>query len=337
MPMECPKCGGLYEQRLECPTCGVRLRFGTPARILGDGPEPEAIEPQGPVGRLIVGIFLVEGLALGMRMACDIGLWTNPGQDLSDAGSNLLEVVLPQTLQAACVLIGATLVGTGQRRGFLLGAVVGVIHHLIQLGIQLSNGGPLTEVVLYAQPLLYTSCGIVGGTVGSLIWRPMPTVALAVPLPPRKSKKRAPAFPIFAGPIAWPRVILGSAVAVAGVLAAPFVLDYAVTIARGELRITSHLQSHVLTWEIGGLAVLLGAILAGINTFNGLKQGLCVGVLAGLVAAGCRLADPNVLLEHAMFMAFCILCVSVIGGWLGCKLFPPVIRRIRGRGIIDAP
>src|SRR5262249_13850205 len=162
---------------------------------------------------------------------------------------------------------------------------VGLIHNLILMGIQLSNGEALTELVLYGQPVLYITCGAIGGTLGAITWKPLPALNLALPLPPRKGPRPKPRFPIFAGPVAWSRVAVGTAITVAGVLSAALVLGFLMNNARNELRIESQLQARLLVWEIGGLAVLIGSSLAGANTFNGLKQGMCVGLASGALIA----------------------------------------------------
>jgi hypothetical protein len=294
---------------------------------------------QSPLGRIVIGVFLTQGLALGVRMIFEAGLLTNEVPADLDVPPEVAGLLIPQTLQCLALLLAGALAGAGQRRGFVLGALVGLINNVIQMAIQLSNGEHLTPLVLYGQPLLHTTFGAVGGTLGSLIWKPLPVLNLALPLPPRKARRRVPSFPLFAGPVAWPRVAIGTIIAVGGVLSAALVLEFIKTNARGEIRIESQLQARLITWEIAGLAVLIGSSLAGANTFNGLKQGLGVGLAAGLLVAGCNhYINRAMPLEEILLIALCILGASVVGGWFGCRLFPPIVANARrGRGVIDAP
>jgi hypothetical protein len=313
------------------------LRHSAPGRESGEAVDADGEAQSNGLSRLLIGIFLAEGLALGLRMLFDARLFSWSRVDVASDWSSLLDVIAVQALQATCVLIAGILTGAGRRRGFLLGAVVGLASNMIQFGIQLSSGEQLTEIVLYGQPLLYTACGALGGALGSLIWRPLPVVHMALPLRRRPGVKRPPRFPVFAGPVAWPRVIIGASLAVAGVLSASLVLNFAVATAKGDLQITSQMQSQMITWEIGGLAVLAGAVFAGTNRFNGLKQGLCVGIGASLIVASVRLSDRTVLPEELIATAVVILGLSLFGGWFGCRLFPPIVSTRRHRGIIDAP
>ena len=72
------------------------------------------------------------------------------------------------------------------------------------------------------------------------------------------------------------------------------------------------------------VAVLFGAGLAGASTFNGLKQGLVVGILTGLA----MLAIPT---QRGTTLIFTLtltsaLLLSIAGGWFGSQLLPPVIK-----------
>src|SRR5262249_39726561 len=89
---------------------------------------------------------------------------------------------------------------------------------------------------------------------------------------------------------------------------------------------TSHLlQDQVITWEIKAFFLLLGAAIAGTSTFNGVKQGLCVGVLStGILVAAAPSSAPVIVL--ILTMTSCVL-LSLVGGWFGCQLLPPVLKR----------
>src|SRR5262249_7298066 len=86
---------------------------------------------------------------------------------------------------------------------------------------------------------------------------------------------------LFAGPIAWFRVMTGTVLAVAGVVSANVILDTVLNASGGRLSTADLWHDQLITWEIKALAVLAGAGLAGANTQNGLKQGLCMSVPFG--------------------------------------------------------
>src|SRR5206468_629269 len=122
---------------------------------------------------------------------------------------------------------------------------------------------PLTEVALYAQPLLHLTFGALGGLVGSMIWRPLPTVA--VPLaPPRVGKRTGgPTLALLSGPVAWWRVAAGGAIVLCGLFWPKYILDFVVNASQGQLTLQSQLQAQLITWEIIGVLTLLGAGVAG--------------------------------------------------------------------------
>ena len=66
MAMVCPQCASSYEQRLQCPTCGVRLLYDF------RGPKPAAQAAavrwqQTPWGRILIGLVLAQGLYFGLQ------------------------------------------------------------------------------------------------------------------------------------------------------------------------------------------------------------------------------------------------------------------------------
>ena len=78
-----------------------------------------------------------------------------------------------------------------------------------------------------------------------------------------------------------------------------------------------------------------GRSLAGATTWNGTKQGLCVGIGAIALYVGFELANPKAGLEAMVFAIMCMLGLGLAGGWFGGHLFPPVDPRRRKRRLID--
>lgn len=330
MALVCPQCNGTFDQQMECPRCGVRLGFDPEERVRGTLVTETPSWQQKPLGRILVGILLAQGLAHGLGLAFDAGFLTGSQQATDSIWSTVFGFVLLQSAQAVGLLVAGALAGAGQHRGFILGALVGLLNSILLLSLQTLNNYPMSELVLYGQPALHVFCGAVGGLIGSLIWKPPPTIELALPVAPKKGKKRdVPSQ--FAGPIAWPRVAAGTIIAAGGAVSARLVLDFIITHSQGELKLSSALQSEMVTWEIAALIVILGAIFSGMNCFNGLKQGLCVGVVATILVVAYRLSNPRTTLDDVIFTVFFIGGLSLFGGWFGSKLFPPVISRPKQR------
>jgi hypothetical protein len=136
---------------------------------------------------------------------------------------------------------------------------------------------------------------------------------------------------MFAGPIAFPRVAVGVSLVVMGVVWANAILEFVLEASSGTLSISSHLQAQLVSWEISALAALFGAGFAGATTFNGLKQGLCVGLGAGVLILGIRIgtAETPVEPEPLILMISSVFLLTLAGGWFGGQLFPPLAVRQR--------
>jgi hypothetical protein len=183
---------------------------------------------------------------------------------------------------------------------------------------------------LYVQPLLHTVFGAVGGWIGCVVWRPLPT--LTAPDGVRQARKAAPQrrkISLFAGRVAWLRVLAGTALAVAGTLCANMLFDLVLTAGKGKLTIPAEIQDRVFTWEIKALALLLGGALAGSTTANGLKQGLFVGVATSMALVALHAQTP----QAVALTVTCCFTLTLVGGWFGGQLFPPVVRYGSTRGL----
>src|SRR4051794_17126725 len=115
MAMVCPQCDSSFDQRLQCPTCGVRLAYQTAKRAsVGDLMGPNGQWQQTPWGRIVVGLLLAQGLYYGLWHLITAGMLAT-----SDEGqgvwTQLHGVVLSQCLQALSLVLGGMLTGAGQR------------------------------------------------------------------------------------------------------------------------------------------------------------------------------------------------------------------------------
>ena len=332
--MFCPQCSTSYEQRLQCPECNVRLLYQESHRP-GRVPGLPTRWQHTPWGRIFIGILLSQGLFYGLRHFVTAWILAVKGEGaLAETWFSLEGVILIQALQVGSLLFGGLLAGSGQRHGAALGAVVGVWNGVFSVLAQQGPVPGLTAVTLYGQPMLHTAVGAVGGWLGSIIWKPLPG-----PGPfggsrlVRKLKVAQRKVSLFAGRVAWFRVAAGAVLAVVGTLSATLILEFVARASESRLATASDLIDRVVTWEIKALAVLIGGALAGSNTPNGVKQGLFVGLVTSVVLAALEARFPGRWLEIAGMITVSSLALSLVGGWFGSQLFPPVLRYRRQRGL----
>jgi hypothetical protein len=334
MAMYCPQCSTSFEQRLQCPSCGVRL-IVPESRRLRRGFEVLARGWQHtPWGRLFVGLMLAQGLFYGLRHLLTGIIILVAGQNsVNEVLAALPGLVGVQVLQVIALLLAGMLVGAGQRGGFILGLLLGAASGVVAV---IAQQWPATAshslLPAYSQPVIQGAVGAFGGWLGTTIWKP-----LAIMLGPEAAslKRKAdmqPRVPLFYGKIHWFRILIGTTFAVVGCLSATYLLERALLASNDALATDGYLQEKVVTWEIKALAILLGSALAGISTSNGFKQGLLVGLFSGAVL--------NFVLEYrgAHFDVVALtmvssLSLSVAGGWFGSQLFPPVGPLARHKGM----
>jgi hypothetical protein len=338
MSMVCPQCNQTYEQEERiCPTCNVQLLFF--ARIQSPATQHHEDDDVGqwqqtPWGRIIIGLVLAQGTAIGLKQLLTAGLLVSVEGGTQAVWATLPGLALLHSLHAIGLLAGGALCGAGQERGTMYGALVGLLNGLIfavlQPPVRLDT---VPESVLYAQPVLHLLVGAIGGWIGSTIWRPtphltLPNTRLSLPPPPTFEMRW------LQGPIHWIRVIAGALLVACGVMWSTLILNRLVDFSGGAWTVETHFQARLLSWEIAGLTIVLGALFAGATTGNGAKQGLCVGIGGTVLFIGFQMADPRVNLETAVFTVLCMIGLGLAGGWFGTQLFPPLEARPRKR-IVD--
>src|SRR5262245_15498876 len=134
MAMVCPRCRGLFEQRLTCPGCEVRLDYLDPRTLRKRRPIRFSMSWQHtPWGRTLVGLLLAQGLFYGLRHLLSsvlLGLVpSEPGGP--DPLSQLWVVALMQAAQLIALVLGGIVAGANQRNGVLQGAILGVINGIL--------------------------------------------------------------------------------------------------------------------------------------------------------------------------------------------------------------
>jgi hypothetical protein len=242
-------------------------------------------------------------------------------------------LLIIQALQLLGLIVGGILAGGGQRSGLVLGAVVGAWNGVLAVMLGQNPAQGLTLVGLYGQPLLHAAIGALGGWLGALIWKPIPTSAVPTVLVPLRKKTPKRRSPLFAGRVAWIRVLLGAAFAVGGTLAATFIFQKVMDLSAGRMSSTPALQDKIITWEIKALALLVGGALAGSTTANGLKQGLLVALAACVVLVGVQAPRTEAWFEVTVYTALSTFTLCAVGGWFGGQLFPPLLKLDRRRGL----
>jgi hypothetical protein len=286
------------------------------------------------LGRVCVGVILAQGLAYGLRMFCTAAASVSD-DEASTVWAGLYGLILLQGLQIVGLLVGSGLAGAGQARAALLGAAVGLLNSCVVLILQAVNGEPVTRLDLYGQPLLYLVVGLAGGCAGRIIWRPLPTLRLASPPGAMKNLKSqsARALQTLNAPVSWMRVLLGTGIVLIGVFWPKAILDFILEAGHGKITVSTHLQARLVTWEVMALFAVLGAGLAGTNTFSGAKQGICVAIAASLCFLAVQLGRGRALAGDQVLLTLVVLLVlGLVGGWFGGALFPPVVSRARRRG-----
>jgi hypothetical protein len=281
---------------------------------------------QTPWGRILVGVILSQGLFYGLRHLCTAGLMVGGDAAAQGVWSTLYGLIFLQVIQALCLLFAGMLAGAGGRQGIVFGAIVGVWNGVMSVIVQGIGGVPYTAVTLVGQPILHVAFGAAGGFLGSSIWKPLPILVgpaspqVAPPLIPVRLRQ-----PLFAGPFAWGRILLGTALAIAGAVWAKVILGMVLDASNGALDITDHLQARLVTWEVAGLAMLVGSAVAGAGTSNSLKQGLCVGLAASAVLLGFRIGARHSAPYELLLTVGCAVSLALAGAWFGGSLFPPVV------------
>src|SRR5262245_17128672 len=102
MAMVCPQCAQPFQQRLQCPTCGVRLQYEASDPDKGSGFRRALSDQwqQKPWGRLLVGLMLAQGLFYGMWHLCLAGLLAAGTEEGQSVWDRLTVVLVSQGLQA---------------------------------------------------------------------------------------------------------------------------------------------------------------------------------------------------------------------------------------------
>jgi hypothetical protein len=139
MPMVCPKCNGAFEQRWQCPTCGVRLAYlSGPRPILGE------------VGDLVL----------------------EASQGALDVTDHLQAQLVTWEVTGLAMLAGSALAGAGTPNCLKQGLCVGLAVSAVLLGFRLGlQHAPLPDMVLTVGCSL--ALGLAGAWFGGSLFPPL--------------------------------------------------------------------------------------------------------------------------------------------------------------------
>jgi hypothetical protein len=338
MAMVCPQCNSSYEQRLQCPLCGTRLLFHDARRLPDRSPERPLRWRQRPWGRIFLGLLLAQGLFYGLRHLLTAVLMATQGKEaVEQLATTTSGILLLQGVRLFSLLAGAIFAGAGQRQAAFLGGMVGAWNGVFSVLLLPGPAQFLTPTALLGQPLLQTAIGAVCGWLGAAFWSPLPVTTTAETPLPRKRVAVRRQLDLFRGPIAWVRVSLGLILAVAGTLTATLFFDKILDLSHGALGTTDDFQDRLIIMEIKALAIMLGGVIAGASTHNGLKQGFCVGLASTVILIGIEMNFVERWLQMAGLTVISAFSLSLVGGWFGSQLFPPVVKARRHRGLGRVP
>jgi hypothetical protein len=331
MAMVCARCNHIFEQSGSCPRCGAVPQAG----VLESSPAPTPGPrwQQTAWGRILIGLVVAQGLFYGMRHLVTGILLASSEGSAHEMWTDVRNVLILQGIQLFGLVVGGVLAGGGQRSGLVLGAVVGAWNGVLSVLLRQNPAQEVTAVGLYAQPMLQAAVGAVGGMVGGLIWKPIPTSAVPTALIKLRKKPPRRKSALLAGRVSWLRVVAGIAFAVGGTLSATLIFHKVIDVSGGRLGTTHALQDRIITWEIKALVLILGGALAGSTAANGLKQGLLVALGTAVVLIGLQAPRTDAWLDVAFYTTLSTLTLCSAGGWFGGQLFPPLLKFDRRRGV----
>ncbi len=263
MSLACPQCKQVYEQMSICPLCNVVLFYHaqnlkTEAPPSHDETEAPPQWQQTPWGKIVIGLILAQGMIFGLQQLSTAGFLMSG--DGADVWRTLLGLVLHHAIFGVSLLVGGALTGAGQARGIIYGAVVGLASGIISVFQHDHTNETFPMMLVYAEPIIHLATGALGGGLGMLIWRPMPT------LPDLGGSSPTPIVAVpfsislgntFAGPVHVARVCAGAFLIVIGIVWSAAILDFLLRASNGTLTISSKMQAQLVSMEMSALVALL--------------------------------------------------------------------------------
>lgn len=336
----CPQCHQTFEAQFLCPNCGIQLldakdRSATMSADLPADPTSGLSLAR----RLVAGLVLSQGAYIGLGL---LGSAFEVTPDRPASGSAMFWVLLG--VQWVAVFAGGLVAGTGNPSGWVAGLAVGFINAAALLASHLFFSAQPPELLVLLAWMSHAVVGALGGRLGQWYWPsvhdlPDPTTTPAKPEKKVKVEKPKEA-PI---PVAWLRVLGGSALAVGSTVWAGSIRDSIIGHGHGMFVLESRLQGFFIAWAISALAMLVGGAFAAASTRAGLKHGFLVSLFscAGIFmihqyvvpealpaeqffAATVGLAEHEAAnaVQLGLFLLTNTLIQGTLGGWIGGLLLP---------------
>ncbi len=181
-----------------------------------------------------------------------------------------------------------------------------------------------------------------GGLLGGAVWKPLSEIEGPFGAAPEASghqtrrlalRRSATAWPVSPGRGRWRGAgsLPEPSVAVAGAVWTDAILNFVILATQGKLSILTAWEDQVSYGEVFSLSILIGGCVAGTNTFNGLRQGVHVGVGAAAILGMLFLSGFLQQSVPAVYPVLSTLFLGPIGGWFGSELLPPVYSAPRRR------
>ena len=145
------------------------------------------------VGRLLIGLVLAQGLFYGLRHLLT-GVLLAMQETEGDLWEDSRNVFLLFSIQLFAAFVGGVFAGSGQRYGYLLGVFVGLWNGVLAALLRQNPAGEFLSLGFLTHPLSQSGTALLGGVIGSLVWRPIihaSTTTLAPTTKKATSKKRA--------------------------------------------------------------------------------------------------------------------------------------------------
>jgi hypothetical protein len=355
MQLLCTECQTAFAGASHCPVCGGRLVSPQEAHILRKKRRkaPPRISEPTAAGRVAVGVLVALGGYLGLREWVGAGL-LGAGIAGDEWWETETAAWVTLGLRAASAIVGGLVAGAGRVGGWMTGTLAGCVAGglLLSADVAAHPAGP--GPIAYLGALAAAVAGLVAGTLGTFLW-PSP-----VELPRATSGSRGSSLLRLAReqeearkgrPTQWLRIVIGVSIAFSGIVAADVVRTGLSKGSIGNLHMGSAFHAPVVCLELAAAVIFFGGATAGASTGAGVRHGVIAGLLAGIAAVAITATrHPNVFpaVEGYFWLSnipnenirdtaallellIAVWVVTVIGGWFGGQLLPPLASKAQLR------
>ncbi len=335
----CPKCNQSYLGK-QCPNCRpfIRLSSQRPRSVKTpwDNPLAHGHWSQDPWLRLTIGLLVSQGSFLALRRlveAASLGLGFS---EQTITWSGYTGFIIWGSMQIVCLFIGTLLAGSGQKEWLFYGLSVGFINtviSLMQAGTRYTTD--ITHWLFIFAMFLSLGMGVLGAKLGSVFWRPLqPTVTGTMGAKPKIRRSISlrdiiTGFNILTVKVQWFKVYIGTLIALLGYFFAMKIFYWVVNTLQFQDMIESgNVKTRIFRLLIGGIAILVGGIIAGSGSNYGPAQGIwaglftCIGYTVGIFMQ----YEQSPTLDELSSAWLIILMIMIVGATLGSRMMPPIVR-----------